>query len=180
MTFRLEVVLHGEGECPAAGFEFGYARGSGVIGRRNTDHWNITSATGSSRSAYVRESVGALAASRSERGSVTDESCVVILEADLIIGIAAGQVELGKWVIQEVDSRDAELQLLSLRDLEVLEQRQITVKVSWTAHVGPCIGTLRPVSWHPEAAGVEMLTRLQPLGGIAQQGRHEQEATVVW
>src|ERR1035441_4650075 len=165
MRFRLEVVLHGEGERPASRLEFRYARGSGGIGRRNTDRWNITSATGSSRSAYVREGVHALVASRSSGigTRATDESCVVMLEGDVFIGIAARQIELGERVIQEVDSRDAELQLLSLRDLEVLEQRQITVKVGWTAHVGPFIGPLRPVSWHPEAAGVEMLTRLQPL-----------------
>ena len=160
---RLEEVLHGEGEVSAAGLELRYACGGRVIGRRNTDHWNITSATGSSSSAYVRQGVCALVASRSSGGSVTDESCVVSREADFFIGVAASQIELAKRVIQEIHSGDAELQLLSLRDLEVLEQGQITVKVGRTTHVGPLEGTLLPVSWHPETAGVERLTGLQSL-----------------
>src|ERR1700733_1162995 len=78
-------------------------------------------------------------------------------------------------MVQPVSSRDAELKFLPLGNLEVLEQRQIAIKIGWVANVGPNVGSLGPVGRHLEAVGVEILAR-RMVARVAYELRQEQAA----
>ena len=156
MNVRLEEVLHGESNCSAARLEEGLAgRNGGVIGR-NAYGRDETSAMSRSSTAIVREGVCALIAGRA-CGRTADERLVVVCEVHRVVGVAS-QVELAEWVIQEVNRRDTELQLLPFCDLEVLEQRQVAVKVGWSTHVRPFQRALHTVRGHAEASWIEPLS----------------------
>src|SRR5580698_8885532 len=161
MNFRLEVVLHGEGEQPAARLEGGCTgRGEVGIDVGNSRHLGIASGR-RSRSAAAGFKVRTLIAG-SSRARIRDRYGVVIGEVNRVIA-ATRQTELAQRVIQEIDSRNAELQLLPLRDLEILEQCQIAVKVSWASHVRPLQRTLLSIVRRTEAVRVEILPGLQSL-----------------
>src|SRR5438067_1153441 len=62
-------------------------------------------------------------------------------------------------MIQEIDSGNPELYLLAFRDLEVLKQREIAVKVCRTPHIRPNESALLPVRRRTEAVGIEVQPR---------------------
>ena len=172
---RLEVVLHGERECPAARFELRRAvRAQVLVGGRNASDLCLAERAISSTDIRLvlagqeRTLVSSTSSSRS-----TDGEVVVVCELQLLIADAR-QSELPQRVIQEVDSRNAELQFLPLRDLEILEQCQIAVKVSRPPHVRPFQRALLPVRRHSEALVIKGLTGLQMLRRVTEQRWHEE------
>src|SRR5258707_739625 len=113
MNFSLEVVLHGEVEGTAARFERRNAgRGGVCVGLRNPR--DLRAAGSGSR--HTREAQGCAFLAVTSELIPTDRHVVGIRKVELLIAVAS-QSKLTQWVVQEVDRRDAELQLLPFRDL---------------------------------------------------------------
>src|SRR5487761_2276406 len=82
-------------------------------------------------------------------------------------------------MVEPVGCRDANLEALSVRNPERLKHRQIAAEVVRRTDVGPdplaldAIGSRGGRKGSSEAVGVEVLSGLQTLPGIAGQDRHE-------
>src|SRR5438105_2933597 len=84
--------------------------------------------------------------------------CHFLVEIQLAIAVA-GQTELGKRVVQEINRRNPELYFLAFRNLEVLEEREIAVKVCRTSDIRPNQCTLLTIRRRSKAVRVKVQTR---------------------
>ena len=76
-------------------------------------------------------------------------------------------------MIEEVERRQTELDVLAFSDLKGLENRQVAVEPGRTVHVWQLPRPVGVWSWATEARSIEILMRLQVSGWIANYRRHE-------
>jgi len=95
------------------------------------------------------------------------------IECELQILIGTVGIELPQWVVQEVESREAELQALALTDFEVLEQGQIAIEVRRALDIGPNDAAVGSDGRSSKAAWVKVLPGFQVAARIASQSRDQ-------
>src|SRR5215469_8466587 len=82
-------------------------------------------------------------------------------------------------MVQEVEGREPQLQLLPLRHLEALEERQITVEERRAVNVRPYKRAVGALRWRSEAIRIEVLTGFEVRARVTCQHRDENQISSV-